>query len=199
MLIVVAPEISVPNEIAVLNRLFKVGLTCYHLRKPELDFEGHCRYISQIDTAYHKRIMVHRFHELTKHFNLKGIHFQEEKRRDLGADIDNYIESYNGCIEATSSSFHTLDALNSCETAFNYHFLSPVFTSISKKEYKGKGFNVMQCNKKVIGMGGVTQDNLYTLQELGYQGAAVLGSIWNSNVPVDSFKILQNAYKAYVG
>ena len=74
-----------------------------------------------------------------------------------------------------------------CAFEFDYHLLSPVFSSISKKGYKGRGFDVNSIQKKVIGMGGVTIFNLDKFTSLGFKGVGVLGGIWNSLTPVNDF------------
>ena len=81
MIVLIAPEEDIKDEISILNQLFEAGLEFYHLRKPNKSYEEHCEYLNQIDAKYHKRVVVHYFHELINEFELKGIHFQEQKRR----------------------------------------------------------------------------------------------------------------------
>jgi thiamine-phosphate pyrophosphorylase len=63
-----------------------------------------------------------------------------------------------------------------------------VFSSVSKKDYHGRGFDVNHIDKTIIGMGGVTGDNLSAFDTLGYNGVGVLGGIWNSSTPILNFK-----------
>ena len=88
MIIVIAPEKDVKDEINILNQLFEAGLECYHLRKPDKNYDEHCDYLNRIDSKYHGKIVAHHFHELINKFNLKGIHFTEQKRID---HIDNCL------------------------------------------------------------------------------------------------------------
>ena len=188
MIVLIAPENDVPNEIEILHQLFQEGLQYYHLRKPNKDFQQHCDYLSQIYEEYHHRIVVHYFHELVNDYNLKGIHFQEQKRID---NIDNpgqYFLNLNIFGKTISSSFHEPEELEKCYFEFDYHLLSPVFSSISKQGYEGRGFDVNHIDKTIIGMGGVTPDNLSEFDTLGFKGVGVLGGIWNTNAPVKEFK-----------
>ena len=73
--------------------------------------------------------------------------------------------------------------------------LSPVFSSISKKGYNGREFNVTGIDKRIIGMGRVSVNNLSKFEDLGFTGVGVLGGIWNSNSPVDVFKTMMKHYK----
>ena len=195
MIIVIAPENDIPNEIEILNKLFQEGLQYYHFRKPHKNYEEHCAYLKQIDTQYHNRIVVHYFHELVNEFDLKGIHFQEQKRKDHIDNPGQYFKNLSMYGKTISSSFHEPEDLEACDFEFDYHLLSPVFTSISKQGYGGRGFNVNHIDKTVIGMGGVTPNNLSKFDELGFKGVGVLGGIWNSNNPIDDFKTMKNHFE----
>jgi thiamine-phosphate pyrophosphorylase len=81
MVVLISPETDVHDEIFILNQLFDAGLEYYHLRKPKKDCKEHHAYLNQIDEKYHDRIVIHFFHELINQFNLKGIHFQEQKKK----------------------------------------------------------------------------------------------------------------------
>ncbi|MBU2945548.1 thiamine phosphate synthase [Zobellia uliginosa] len=195
MIILISPEEDTSNEIDILNRLFKEGLEYYHLRKPNKDQQQYCDYLHLIEEKYHNKIVVHHHHKLVNTFNLKGIHFQEQKRRD---NIDNpgqYFCNLSMYGKTISSSFHEPEELEACDFEFDYHLLSPVFSSISKKGYEGRGFNVNHIDKKIIGMGGVTKNNLSEIQKLGFQGVGVLGGIWNSKTPIENFKVMQEFYR----
>lgn len=188
MIVLIAPENDIPNEIEILNQLFQEGLEYYHFRKPHKNYEEHTAYLRQIDPKYHNRIVVHYFHELINEFKLKGIHFQEQKRRDVLENGKGYFNNLNMVGKTMSSSFHEPEELNICDIEFDYYLLSPVFSSISKKGYEGRGFDVNFINKKIVGMGGVTTTNLETFTQLGFKGVGVLGGIWNSEHPIEDFK-----------
>lgn len=188
MIVLISPESDVPNELEILTQLFQGGLEYYHLRKPNKNYQEHCDYLNQIDSQYHNRIVVHYFHELINEFNLKGIHFQEQKRRDCLDTPSDYFTKFDNMFGKTiSSSFHEPRDLETCSFEFDYHLLSPVFSSISKQGYEGRGFDVNDINKTIIGMGGVTTENLTEFEKLGFKGVGVLGGIWNSEDPVGNF------------
>ncbi|WP_298476164.1 thiamine phosphate synthase [uncultured Maribacter sp.] len=210
MIVLIAPEKDVPNEIEILHQLFHEGLQYYHLRKPNKNYEEHCAYLNQIDKKYHHRIVVHYFHELINDFNLKGIHFQEQKRRYVLSkeykvqSIKSFIESYAKKLntqysvlstKSFSSSFHEPEDLETCYFEFDYHLLSPVFSSISKQGYEGRGFDVNNIDKRIVGMGGVTTENLVEFDKLGFKGVGVLGGIWNSSEPLKEFKKMKRYFE----
>ena len=194
MIVVLAPENDIPNEIEILHQLFQEGLEWYHLRKPNKNYQEHCKYLEQIDEQYHNKIVTHHFHTLINDYNLKGIHFTEQKRID---HIDNpgyYFKELNMFGKTISSSFHDPQELDDCYFEFDYHLLSPVFDSISKQGYKGRGFDVNHIDKTIIGLGGVSLDNVTILHTLGYNGVGVLGAIWNSQ---ESVSILRKIKKHF--
>ena len=194
MIVLISPEKDIKNEIVILNQLFDAGLEFYHLRKPLKNIKEYSDYLNKIEVKYHNRIVVHEFHELINDFNLKGIHFQEQKRRDHIDNPGQYFKNLNMFGKTISSSFHELEELENCEFEFDYHLLSPVFSSISKKGYEGKGFNVKNSDKLIIGMGGVDLSTISDIFKLGFKGIGVLGGVWNTQNPLQSFIELKNKY-----
>ena len=194
MIIIIAPEKDIKNETTILNQLFEAGLEWYHFRKPDKDYQQHCEYLNQINEKYHNRIIVHYFHELINDFNLKGIHFQEQKRRDALENGSQYFLKLNMVGKTMCSSFHEPEELAQCDIEFDYHLLSPVFSSISKEGYKGRGFNVNEIDKTIIGMGGVNAETIPEVLKLGYKGIGVLGGVWNVEDPVKSFNQIKKVY-----
>ena len=194
MIVLIAPENDIPNEIEILNQLFKEGLQYYHFRKPHKDYKEHCDYLNQIDQQYHNRIVVHYFHELINKYHLKGIHFQEQKRIDHIDNPSEYFKNLNMFGKSISSSFHEPKDLEECYFEFDYHLLSPVFSSISKEGYQGRGFDVNHIPKLIVGMGGINKDTIDKTLKLGFKGVGVLGGVWNTENPVKSFIELKTTY-----
>jgi len=194
MIIILSPEKDLPNEMEILHQLFEHGLVCYHLRKPHKNFEEYSAYLQQIDTAFHDRIVVHDHHLIINEFNVKGIHFKEQHRKDHIDNPGQYFKGLNMFGKTISSSFHEPKVLEDCYFEFDYHFLSPVCTSISKKDYKGRGFDVNHSTKTIIALGGITLEKVAEVKQLGYHGIAVLGSIWNTDNPLASFKKIKMAF-----
>lgn len=196
MIIVITPEQDISKETKLINSLFENGLEILHLRKPSKNYEEHVSYLNQIHEKYHNRIMVHYFHELTNDYDLKGIHFQEQKRIDALENGSRYfLKLHNMRGKIISSSFHEPEVLDKCDIEFDYHLLSPVFSSISKVGYKGRGFDVNAINKTIIGMGGVNSETIPQVLALGYKGIGVLGGIWNTEDSVESFREIKKQFE----
>ena len=193
-LIVISSEDKVFNEIEVVNKLFINGLKIFHLRKNNASEEIYSRFIERIDSKYHNRIVLHDHHHLINEFNLKGIHLKELIRQDVEIDFENYKRDigFSETKHSLSSSFHSKDEIETSEIDFDYLFLSPVFDSISKKKYSGKGFEVSDIDKKIFALGGISENNISEAKKLGYTGIAVLGSVWNAENPIKEFKKIQD-------
>lgn len=198
MLVLIAPEIDTPNELTILDKLFQQGLEVYHLRKPLKSIAEFRTYLKGINRQYHKRIVIHQFHKLVKEFGLKGVHFQEKNRKEKMDCTSTVIAQYKSNGFSVSSSFHELDDLSDCAIPFDYHFLSPVFNSISKREYKGREFNVCAIDKLVVALGGITPENVLKVMELGFNGIGVLGGVWNTPSPVNAYLDIKNKLAEHV-
>jgi len=196
MLIALTSEQEIPNEVLLIHQLFEAGLEVLHLRKPYKNYEEHIAYLNLINEEYHNRIVVHHFHELVNTFHVKGIHFQEQKRKEVLENGNRYFNGLKMLGKTISSSFHEPETIENCEFEFDYHLLSPVFSSISKKGYEGRGFNVNHIDKIIIGMGGIKADTIDVTMELGYKGVGVLGGIWNTDNPIKSFIEIKRQYTA---
>lgn len=192
MFILLTSEQEIVREAQTLNQLFEEGLPMLHLRKPILDQKGYQKLLRGIQPEYYGRIVLHEYHKLCKEFGLKGIHLQEQPRIDLQEQLEDYLKMYENY--TVSSSFHESEVLEACTAHFDYHLLSPVFSSISKAGYEGRGFEVNHIPKTIVGMGGINKDTIQQTFDLGYKGVGVLGGVWNTSDPVASFKEMFEVY-----
>lgn len=198
MIIVLTSERELENEADTINLLFQNGLEVLHYRKPTFDIEEYRELLHKIEPEYYNRIMIHQFHELCEEFKLRGIHIQEQPRLNLNEKLKEYVSGYTANNFKVSSSFHAKNDIKNCNVDFEYVLLSPVFSSISKEGYKGKGFDVTDLDEFVVGMGGINQDTLQATFDLGFRGVGVLGGIWNTKDPIASFIAIQKRQKQYL-
>lgn len=179
-LIVISTPEPVANEAENINRLMEAGLGLFHLRKPESDLVSVAQLLSEIDPKYYDRIALHQHHGLATEFGLKRLHFTEKHREKASLKALQEIRQ-KGLI--TSTSIHDFSLLSSLNH-FDYTFFSPVFDSISKQGYSSSlesGFRLEKPvgSPKVFALGGVELKNLSQVKTMKFDGAAVLGAIWN--------------------
>ena len=188
LIVITSPE-NVENEHEILIRLFESGLETLHVRKPGFSLIEFKLWISKIPANFHARLMLHSHHQLAETYVIKGLHFPEIMRKMA---VKNALSNL-----VYSTSFHALTELQNPDPFFDYAFLSPVFDSISKQGYlaafseKELKNTLSTAKLPVYALGGVTVENLEKVSEMGFNGAAVLGSIWQSEDPVKAFSQLR--------
>lgn len=152
MIVLISPENDIENEILMLNQLFSAGLESYHIRKPHKNHQEYAHYLKEIDPIYHNNIVLHEFHELTNEFDLKGIHFEEQQRRDYIETPTRYFKDLSLFGKTISSSFHGLNDLVASDFEFDYHFLSAVAPSNSESNLNLNLLDVNGIDKLIINM-----------------------------------------------
>ena len=194
-LILISPEQDLKDEMAVLVELFHLGLKVYDLRKADWSFEKTQQWVSQIPQDFHNRVVLHNHFDLAKNFGLKGIHLSEKNKLNA--------RQLSNC-KIVSASFHSLEDLKANTFPYEYVFLSPIFDSISKAGYKGNfdlkllGEDLREMKQqdpslpKVIALGGINAQNILSLKLAGFEGAGLLGSVWQNENPVKAFLEIQN-------
>jgi len=166
-------------EHKLLQELFNAGLEYFHLRKPDYSIENYIKYIELVPEKYHKHIVVHNYINLYSEYNLKGIHFSGDNKYRINEFEQAGIQK--------SISAHSFDELLNLQ-GLNYAFLSPVYNSISKENYKSKFkpeeitkfFRRNIINARVIALGGISSENIEKTLSMGFDGVAVMGSLWNN-------------------
>lgn len=186
MIIVLTAEQPVRHEQHIINLLFENGLNMLHIRKCRFTDEEMKKYIGTIDAMHRERLALHSHHYLAAGMGIKHLHFREKDRMN---------NKYSGLQNdyRLSTSVHTVEDFNALGAEWTYAFLSPVFASISKRGY-GMEKNVLDDlkhknnpNVRLIGLGGIDENNFQKAYAAGADGIALLGGIWQSGDPVNSF------------
>ncbi len=75
--------------------------------------------------------------------------------------------------------------------------MSPLFDSISKKNYKAR-FNSIELTGAlkrsridVVALGGLRLTNMYEVKGQGFKGMAFLGAVWEADDPLKSYLAIQ--------
>ena len=194
-IILLTPESSSKSEIKNICKLFSIGLSTLHLRKPGFSEIQLRHYLLQIPKKYHNRIVLHTHYALVKEFNLKGAHLTEKER----ASKKTIAFLQRTKIRIVSTSFHSTVHINRNRRKYEYVFLSPIFDSISKKGHKSRFIleriqSILKRNK-IIALGGINDKNILSTKEIGFAGAATIGYIWEGKNPVQQYKKLISKIK----
>jgi len=186
MIIVITPEEMIKNETELINELFQEGLDLLHIRKPFINSKEMTDFINQINSEFHYQLVLHRHYDLAKDYNISRFHFREIDRQN------NVHESFTDKIISTS--VHDIEIFNELGEEWEYAFISPIFPSISKKGY-GENSTILNdikkrthSNVKLMGLGGINENNISKAFESGVDGVALLGAIWESDEPLNVFR-----------
>ncbi|MDR1725797.1 MAG: thiamine phosphate synthase [Bacteroidales bacterium] len=162
----------------IINFLNGDFIDYFHIRKPKMTKWQLKKYLLLFPKDMRNRLTIHDHYDIAEEFGVGGININKRN-----ADTD--ISLWNGRI---SYSCHSLQGVERCKDKADYVLLSPVFDSFSKHGHKSAftlGELVLAQEKgiiddKVIGMGGVDIKRFNILKMLGFGGAAMLGSLWQT-------------------
>ena len=128
MILVITPELIVPNETDIINQMFQEVLDLLHIRKPWISRNEMIEFITQIDESFYSQLVLHTHYDLGKEFTISRFHFRE---------IDRQEEMYKSFVKNNiiSTSVHNIRTYNTLDKEWEYAFISPFFPSISKKGY----------------------------------------------------------------
>ncbi|MEG0795250.1 MAG: thiamine phosphate synthase [Odoribacter sp.] len=173
IIVITSPD-RIKDEAVICNLLFAHGLDCLHIRKPGMPLAEYEKFIQQLDSGYHNRIVVHEHYELVRKYQLHGIHLKSGKG-------DEYAH-YSYC-RSISISCHSVEEIKHLPFQPAYCFLSPIFDSISKQGYQSRFVELPDLcglNLPVIALGGITPERIKICRKTGFTGVAALGYLWEN-------------------
>ena len=180
-ILISSPEI-VHNEIITIKSFLRKEENLFHLRRYFSFEEEVVSFLSSFTEEERKQIVLNHHHFLASEFGINRLHFSENDRIEMG---DEKLEKLHSLGFILSTSVHTVEDFEKLTSVFEYAFLSPVFDSISKENYKAVSFDLANIRRdiKLIALGGVTFENYNNALNLGFDGVAFLGGVWNQENP----------------
>ncbi len=188
-IVVITPETDHPHEERILHALVRAHNITIHVRKPDFTEDAYNVYLTKY-SSIHSHMVLHEHHALANFFSVKGIHLKESDRKSVTQTIND--------VKIISTGFHSIDDVKKFSQKLEYVFFSPLFKSISKEDY-GTNHTIEdlsemvlklkeQTSTPIIGLGGINEENIALVKKSGFDGAALLGAVWNSTNPVASFE-----------
>ncbi|MFE3867266.1 thiamine phosphate synthase [Flavobacterium sp. LS2P90] len=199
-MIVITNPITIINEIETIHSLFENGLELLHVRKPEFTKLEMEVFVSAIKQEFRNQLSLHSHHQLAEAFGINRIHFTEKKRNETS---EKCLKEWKERGFKLSTSIHSMTDFEKLSDVFDYAFFGPVFESISKPKYVSdidfeKELKKRNNNKiTLIALGGITSERIKTALEYGFDDVVLLGTIWNSNNPVENYKLCQQIDLSY--
>jgi thiamine monophosphate synthase len=161
---------SLTGEADLLEGLLEAGLEKLHLRKPGVSTEEWEGLLLRLSPRWHSRLVLHGDPALAMRYGIPQVHGTVRYPIAPGSGL------------AASTSVHSWEEAKELPDGLAYAFLSPVFDSISKPGYKAHSGLLQRPAGSypcpMIGMGGVGEDRIAELIRHGWDGAAILGWIW---------------------
>lgn len=201
------PEAAAPSNLILFTptktewdaktviKLFDAGLGKLHIQpNREWRVGDYEKFLKKVPKIYWPRIVLEEHHQLVLNHQLGGFQMYHGDR--IPARWPKSVSLSCKC--------HSYDEMRSLPKALNYVFLSPIFPSISKRDYvpqrTTREFQVIaerwrsEGGCPVYGLGGVTPQNATRVREMGLDGVAFIGSVWETANPVKSFIEIENAW-----
>ncbi len=180
------PEISV-YDVENIETILKIREVDYlHLRKPSATMSQMKAILDTIPARERGRIVIHDHFNLAKEYGLGGVH------------LNNRCPAYQGN-EHISRSCHSIEEIQFLPSGlYSYVTLSPIFPSISKPgyssrftlgEWKEQLKTLSYTSAPVIALGGINPHHFEVLREAGFQGAALLGYLYDQNGQIIEYKL----------
>jgi thiamine-phosphate pyrophosphorylase len=193
----ITPEFLSPLQLSQLNDLFQEGLDYLYLRNEATTAASWYPLLEKIHPAYHPRLLLPG--NAPALAGSKYLRHIREKERPLpqveGAKPQAFF----------STSIHDLLAAPQLAGIYEYVFYSPLFPSISKPGYLPQvDLSAVACQLAglqhtslrlpgIIGLGGVNAANIAQVKAAGFQGAALLGALWQSENPAEVLSEIKKA------
>ncbi len=167
-IVITSPEF-LPEEASYILRLLESEAADFvDIRKPRAPDDAIATLINDIPEVFHHRL---RLHDAFSIGHQLGISAYQLNRRHTTAP------------QNATSVTRSCHSLNEYSDKYDYITLSPIFQSISKKDYTSP-FNLEKLaielpGKRVIALGGITPAHFSRIADAGFIGAAMLGYVWS--------------------
>ena len=157
------------NEVSTIRRIFEMGLSRFHVRKPDWSLDEVRKFLDEFPDECIERTVIHRRPELLSEYPFAGYHLSS-KEQYLAKEVDGTI----------SRSFHQLDELITSQEKLDYVFLGPIFDSVSKQGYNSafpaselRSFFVDRRKLRVdlpriVALGGIVPEKVRVSLSLGF-------------------------------
>jgi thiamine-phosphate pyrophosphorylase len=219
-LIVITSPLFFDGEADCLKGMLEAGLSKLHVRKFGAREGGIEKLLDQLPDRWYPRLVLHGRRDLAVRYGIPQIHCSAKEWREDTAGVNDQTEEMRerirgkengGEVKAwkekragmkVSVSLHSWKELDEMDTGIEYAFLSPLFDSISKPGYQANPGLLERppgphpC--KVIGLGGIDKDTILPVIEHGWDGAALLGWIWEEpGAAVERYVLIQKLIDTY--
>lgn len=194
LVLITRPEPDIVGETRLIRRLLGAGLSRLHLRKPHWSADDHQRFLDAIPESHWPRIVLYTHAEIVLSRGLGGLHLKSDERLPRSWPDGRPV----------STSCHSYEELRSGPRRRAYSLLGPLFPSVSKRDHNPRRtpreFEVIIQRWRAAGgcpvyaLGGVTPATAAEARDLGFDGLAFVGAVWDAEDPVQAFLDIERAW-----
>lgn len=194
LVLITRPEADIYGEKRAIRRLLDAGLARLHLHKPHWSAEDHVRFLDGIPERHWPRLVLYTHAEIVLSRGLGGLHLKSDERLPR-----NWPEG-----RAVSTSCHSYEELMSGPRRRAYSLLGPLFPSLSKRDHNPRRTPremevIVQRWRSaggcpVYALGGISPATAAEARELGFDGLAFVGAVWDAEDPVAAFLDIERAW-----
>ncbi|MBO9728898.1 MAG: thiamine phosphate synthase [Chitinophaga sp.] len=179
--VITSPE-RIHEEVQIISGLLSAGASRVVLRKPGWTQEQYRALLEGIPPDYYGRLLIRDEPLLATEYGLAGVHWSK------AANTFHAAAAYS----ENSIGIHSADEITVMSKRYSVLLLSPVFDSISKPGYTGRAAGTLtnKDHRPVLALGGVDHTNIISLKKWQFDGAALLGAVWQTPA-----KAVENYYR----
>lgn len=195
------------KEVEVMIALLDQGLERLHIRKPAAGLNQLAFLLERFPWQYREKLVLHPpraffgrigLKKETEHLmqwmqqkGMRRLHIPSWLRMHPNIDVLLKQLSSRDNSFVLSTGMHTLEErcellqVNQPGLAYDYVLVSPLFDSISKAGYRANAAlwqhgrdRGSEFRPRLIAMGGMQAANLLAIKNAGFDGAALMGAIW---------------------
>lgn len=189
-------SVNANSPLDVVEAALQGGITCFQLReKGNGALEGNEKYLfaekcKELCQRYNVPFIINDDVELAIALNADGVHIGQE---DEKAEV---VRELLGPSKLLGVSVHNPDeAYIALKNGADYVGMGPVYPTSSKSDAKApagtsmiKRVAQLYPNLPIVGIGGITENNLTPVIEAGSLGVAVISAIASSEQPAEKAK-----------
>lgn len=162
----------------MVSLLDKGEVEFFHIRKPSWSESRMRLFLETFPRRLYSRLCLQDCTQLAVEYEVGGVHLNS--RNGFCVPI--------GFAGRVSTGCHSIAEAAEWKERTDYHFLSPVFDSISKHGYKSaftleeleEAFRKGVLDERTVALSGVSRENLPLLEQVGFSSAAIMGDIWRN-------------------
>jgi thiamine-phosphate pyrophosphorylase len=192
--VISTPDIF-PEEHAVVEELFAAGLTRFHLRKSRFSWRELREWVEALPEDLLGKVVVHSQPGLVLDYSLGGLHLRAGQRppADWPAEIPvSYAcANFDDLVRSRKPAYATIGPVFPTEGRRRDRDNEPQRTPEEYAEIVNSWKDKPNA-APLLALGGLTVDNIHLARALGFDGFAVVGSVWDAESPADAFKQLRD-------